>query len=94
VGFSYREMEKRGYGFVVIEAHAFYKKPALFDDELTLRTELAELKRASLSFGYGILRGEEVLVTGKTRHGCVALATGRPSRIPKEFVVRVSGDRT
>ena len=78
----------------MIEAHAFYKKPALFDDELTLRTELAELKRASLSFGYGILRGEEVLVTGKTRHGCVALATGRPSRIPKEFVVRVSGDRT
>jgi acyl-CoA thioester hydrolase len=85
-------MEKRGYGFVVSEAHAFYKKPAFFDDELILRTELVELKRASLSFGYGLIRGEEVLVTGQTRHGCVKLVSGRPSRIPKEFVVRVSGD--
>ena len=77
----------------MIEAHAFYKKPAFFDDELILRTELVELKRASLSFGYGLIHGEEVLVTGQTRHGCVKLATGRPSRIPKEFAVRVSGDR-
>src|SRR4051812_1550673 len=46
-GFSYREMEKMGYGFVVTEAHAYYKRPAFFDDELTLRTELVELKRAS-----------------------------------------------
>jgi acyl-CoA thioester hydrolase len=94
IGFPYREMEKRGYGFVVIEAHAFYKRPAFFDDELTLRTELVELKHATLSFGYEILRGEEVLVTGQTRHACVELSTGRPSRIPKEFLVRVSGDVT
>ncbi|CAA9433856.1 MAG: 4-hydroxybenzoyl-CoA thioesterase family active site [uncultured Rubrobacteraceae bacterium] len=94
MGFSYREMEKQGYGFVVIEAHVFYKRPAFFDDELVLRTELVELKRASLSFGYEILRGEEVLVTGQTRHSCVELATGRPSRIPREFVARVSGDRS
>ena len=77
----------------MIEAHAFYKRPAFFDDELVIHTELVELKRASLFFEYGILRSEEVLVTGRTRHGCVELATGRPSRIPKEFVVRVSGDR-
>jgi acyl-CoA thioester hydrolase len=92
-GLSYREMERRGYGFVVVEVHAFYKRPAFFDDELTLRTELIELKRVSLSFGYEILRGGEVLVTGRTRHGCVELATGRPSRVPEEFVLLVSGDR-
>jgi acyl-CoA thioester hydrolase len=78
----------------VVEAHTFYKRPAFFDDELTLRTELIELKRASLSFGYTLLRGEDVLVTGRTRHGCVELATGRPSRVPEDFVFRVSGGRT
>lgn len=83
-------MERRGYGFVVIEAHAYYKRPAFFDDELTLRTELVELKRASLSFGYTVLRDGEVISTGRTRHGCVELATGKPRRIPEEFV-RVSG---
>ena len=72
-GFSYREMERQGYGFVVIEAHTYYKRPAFFDDELTLRTQLVEVKRASLSFGYTILRDGGVLVTGRTRHGCVGL---------------------
>ena len=81
-GLSYRELEKEGYGLVVVEVLARYKKPAFFDDELTVRTELTELKRASLSFGYTVLRGEEVLVTGRTLHGCVDLTTGKPRRLP------------
>jgi acyl-CoA thioester hydrolase len=81
-GLSYRELEKEGYGLVVVEALARYKKPAFFDDELTVRTELIELKRASLSFGYTVLRGEEVLVAGRTLHGCVDLATRKPHRLP------------
>ena len=81
-GLSYKKFEEQGYGFVVVEAFARYKKPAFFDDELTLRTELTELKRASLSFGYTILREKEVLVTGYTLHGCVELATSKPRRIP------------
>jgi acyl-CoA thioester hydrolase len=81
-GLSYKELEKQGSGFVVVEALARYKKPAFFDDELTLRTELTELKRVSLSFGYTVLRGEEVLATGRTLHGCVDLTTGKLCRIP------------
>ena len=81
-GLSYRELEKEGYGLVVVEVLARYKKPAFFDDELTVRTELTELKRASLSFGYTVLRGEEVLVIGRTLHGCVDLTTGKPRRLP------------
>jgi acyl-CoA thioester hydrolase len=81
-GLSYRELEKEGYGLVVVEALARYKKSAFFDDELTVRTELVELKRASLSFRYTVLRGEEVLVTGHTLHGCVDLTTGKPRRLP------------
>ena len=92
-GLSYKELEERGYGFVVVEARAFYKKPAFFDDELTLRTELTELGRASLRFEYAVLRDEEMLATGYTRHGCVELASGRPSRIPEEVLACVSESR-
>lgn len=84
-GVSYRELEERGYGFVVVEARLFYKKAARFDDELTLRVELAELNKASLRFEYTVLRGGEVVSTGYTRHGCIHLSSGRPSRVPKEF---------
>ena len=93
-GLSYRELEERGYGFVVVEALARYHKAAFFDDELTLRTQLVEVKRASLSFGYTILRDGEVLVTGRTRHGCVGLPSGRPSRIPEDVAARLSEKRS
>jgi len=93
-GLSYKELEERGYGFVVVEVLIRYRKAAFFDDELTLRTELVELKRAGLSFGYTVLRDGEVLVTGRTRHGCVELPSGRPSRIPKDVAVLVSDKRS
>ena len=89
-GFSYREMEKRGYGFVVVEALIHYKKAAFFDDELVIRTELAELGRASLRFEYKLLRDGEILATGRTRHGCIELESGRSHRIPVDFVARFS----
>ena len=85
-GLSYKELEKRGYGFVVVEALVRYRRAAFFDDELTLRTELANLTRASLRFEYAVSRGGEMLATGHTRHACVSLATGRPVRVPEEVL--------
>jgi acyl-CoA thioester hydrolase len=85
-GLSYKDLEKAGYGIVVVEALVRYRKAAFFDDELTLRTELAEARRASLRFEYTVLRDDEVLVTGHTRHACVELATGRPSRMPEQLL--------
>lgn len=78
-------MEKRGYGFVVVEARLFYRKATRFDDELTLRTRLAELKKASLRFEYTLLHEGEEVVTGYTRHACMELASGKPRRVPREF---------
>jgi acyl-CoA thioester hydrolase len=69
-----------------VEALVRYRKGAFFDDELTLRTELAELNRASLRFDYEILRDGELLATGHTRHACMNLASGRPSRVPEQLL--------
>ena len=85
-GLSYKELEERGYGIVVVEVLAHYHKAAFFDDELTLRTELADLSRASLRFEYRVSRDGELLVTGHTRHACVDLATGKPIRVPEEVL--------
>lgn len=85
-GLSYRELEERGYGIVVVEVLAHYRRAAFFDDELTLRTELADLSRASMRFEYVVSRDGELLVTGHTRHACVDLATGKPIRVPEEVL--------
>jgi acyl-CoA thioester hydrolase len=83
-GLPYRELERRGLGFVVVEALVHYHSAAFFDDELTVRTELAEAGRVTLRFGYEVLRGGERLATGHTRHACVRLPGGKPVRMPAE----------
>jgi acyl-CoA thioester hydrolase len=79
-------MEERGRGLVVVEALLNYRRPAFFDDELTLRTTLAELGRVSLRFDYEVLKDGEMLVTGHTRHACIDLATGKPVRMPADLL--------
>ncbi len=79
-------MERQGRGLVVVEALLHYRRPAFFDDELILITNLAELGKVSLRFDYELLRDGEVLATGHTRHACIDLATGKPVRMPQELL--------
>jgi acyl-CoA thioester hydrolase len=79
-------MERQGRGLVVVEALLHYRRPAFFDDELILITNLAELGKVSLRFDYEVLRDGEVLVTGHTRHASIDLATGKPVRMPQELL--------
>jgi acyl-CoA thioester hydrolase len=79
-------MERQGRGLVVVEALLNYRRPAFFDDELTLITALADLGKVSLRFDYEVLRDTEVLVAGHTRHACIDLATGRPVRMPEALL--------
>ena len=91
-GHSYREMERQGRGLVVVEALLNYRRPAFFDDELTLITNLAELGKVSLRFDYEVLRDTEVLVTGHTRHACIDLARGKPVKMPEELLRLANGE--
>ena len=84
-------MEARGRGLVVVEALLHYRRPAFFDDELTLSTHLADIGKISLRFDYEVLKDGEVLVTGHTRHACVDLATGKPVRMPEELLMLAKG---
>ena len=69
---------------MVVEALVHYHSAAFFDDELVIRTELAEAGRVALRFGYEVLRGAERVTTGHTRHACVRLPGGKPVRMPEE----------
>ena len=85
-------MEKRGHGFVVVEALVRYRQAAYFDDELKIRTEISALSRASVRFAYEVLRDNEPpLATGHTRHAYVDLASGKPIRMPKDLDLLGSG---
>lgn len=69
-GFSYREMEQDGALLVVAEAYCRYKSPAFYDDELTIRTKVAELKSRTMRFVYEVFRESDqtLLAAGETMH--------------------------
>jgi acyl-CoA thioester hydrolase len=89
-GLRYRDIEaEHGLLIPVVEVAVQYKQPARYDDLVTVEISLTEVRRASARFGYRILRGEELLVTGHTVHACVGL-DGRVQRMPQDLLARLS----
>lgn len=83
-GLVYRDIEERGAFLVVAEATARYLAPARYDDVLTVRTRVTDLGRATIEFGYEVLRGGERIALGSTRLVTVG-PNGRPRRFPPEL---------
>jgi len=83
-GWTYREMEAEGLSLPVIEAHAEYKQPARYDDELEVRVEGSLVSPARVQFAYQIVRvsDSQLLVTGRTVHATID-RDGRPCRLPE-----------
>ncbi len=79
-GFSYLEMEEDdGLLMVVAESQCRYKSPAHYEDILTVKTRIEEIRSRSITFIYQILRNSDqtILADGKTKH----LMTDREKRI-------------
>ena len=85
-GWSYREMEADGVSLPVIEAHCDYRKPALYDDEIDIRTRGALLTQVRIRFDYEVVRAGEAtpLASGHTVHASIS-ADGRPCRLPQHI---------
>jgi acyl-CoA thioester hydrolase len=91
-GFNYRDLEASGYYIVVAEASCKYRKPARYDEIITVRTYLHALQRRSLCFRYQVLHkgSTETLAEGKTRHLCLD-AAGRVKVIPDPYFAYLAG---
>ena len=72
-GMSYRELEEKGVYLPVIEAHCHYRKPAFYDDVLTIATSFRFSGPARLRFDYEVSRqaNGDSLANGYTVHVCV-----------------------
>ena len=70
-GFSYKEMEEQDNALLVVaETYCRYKAPAFYEDILTIRTQVAELRSRSIRFIYEIVRKLDgaLLAEGETLH--------------------------
>jgi len=69
-GIPYKRFEETGFHLVVVHLEAKYYNTAAYDDLLTVRTSITELKSRGLTFHYEIFRDGDLIVQGKTRHIC------------------------
>jgi acyl-CoA thioester hydrolase len=88
LGLPYSELESRGVLLPVVEVFAKYRKPARYDELLSVEACVTELPAATLRIDYKVFRGneEEPLAEGYTVHSFLNASTGRPSRAPSYFV--------
>jgi acyl-CoA thioester hydrolase len=88
IGLPYPRIEEMGLFLPVIEAHAEYKLPARYDDEIEVIVVLRDRPVARVRLDYEVVRkGEqEPLATGYTIHGFVNSSTGRATRAPAQFI--------
>ncbi len=85
LGFSQQELLGHDIAFVVRHVDMHYHIPAQFDDEITVYTNLSELKKASMVFTQTIKKHNSVLVSATIQVACVKLAHMKPSAIPKDI---------
>ena len=85
-GSSYRELEALGLFLPVIEANCEYRKPARYDDKLSILTRGRLVSPVRIRFDYEIKLSDKTVVTavGRTVHAAVD-GNGQPTRLPTKI---------
>ena len=91
LGLPYTECEKKGLFLPAVEAGIRYLASSTYDDLLTVRTSVAEMKKSSVRFDYEVLHQEtgRLVATGFTVHVFVDRSM-HPVRIPAEVRAAVT----
>ncbi len=81
-GVPYTAIEEHGFLLVVTEIGCRYRTPFRYDDEVVIRTSLAEAASRSMRFAYELREGssEEIRATGFSAHLWLDRVTRKPVR--------------
>lgn len=78
-------LDERQLGFVVRRVNCEFMAPARLDDELIVRSHIAQLRGASLQFVQDIYRQDEWLFRAEVEIVCMNTARQRPGAIPADI---------
>jgi acyl-CoA thioester hydrolase len=78
---SYRELEDAGFLLVLTRFEVRYKRPARYDDLVTIRTTVARTTMVRIDHHYEVLRDGELLAEADSTLACVD-RSGRPQALP------------
>lgn len=89
-GISQLAMRDAGLVFVVRRVEADYRRPARFEDVLTIETTLEDMRGARFTMPQTIWRGEEKVMDARVECAVMDLS-GRPARLPAEIRHKLAG---
>lgn len=90
LGLTYSGMEASGIMMPVVELNCRYLKPALYDEEITIRVIMEEMPRIRIHFKYELYNEKQELInTGETLLVFINMQTTRPCIAPKDFLEKV-----
>ena len=91
LGISYKSIEENGFELPVLNFNINYKKPAYYDDKLTLKTSLKEMPTSKIIFFYECFNDNNQLINnGEISLVFVNKETKKPCRAPEIITRRLS----
>src|ERR1043165_2814300 len=82
LGMAYRDLEDQGYLLVLTRVEVRYRRPARYDDLLTLRTTVVRTTPVRIDHRYEMFWDGQLLAEGASTLACVD-RTGRPQILPE-----------
>ncbi len=87
LGFTYKDMEAMGVKMPVVEMHVNFRRPAHYDDLITIKTQLRELPdEHHISFYHEVFNEDtKLLTTGKVTLYFIDIVTLKRVAMPPQF---------
>lgn len=86
-GLSYADLEDAGILMPVVHYEIDYKKPAFYDEELTIACTIKELPRSRMNFFYETYDSKgQLLNSAMTQLVFVSTETNRPTKAPDQLL--------
>jgi len=90
LGMTYRSMEESGVMLPVMEMRCKYLKPALYDEEITVKVILNKIPGIKIHFRYELFNEQLQLINeGETTLAFVDIKKNKPCLPPEDFLNRL-----
>ena len=91
LGLSYKKMEDGGVMLPVVDFHITYKKPAYYDDLITIKTKIVRKPLTIIEFTYEMYNeAGDLLNTAETVLVFVNIENGKPCKAPESFLGHIT----
>ena len=85
-GYSYKDLEEDGVMMPVVEMNIQYKRPARYDDLLTIKTQIADLNERRILFHQEVFNDANKLLTiGQVELAFISAVDMRPIKCPEHL---------